>query len=320
MYTLSIEELDYFINVINSLIKVSKELFLNGHRKINFVEHYSNLLEILSGDPEDDFLNMENISKEEREMIDEIKLRISEIKEVDIEGSMDDLRESLHFYLTRIDEQEELDNQASWIVRNFEQLDGGVLLKDTTDSGRDYHIALVGDLDMNFNIRSLFPWPIDEGFFLNNQFGNRNYVATLTSFMEYRNFLRYSLFYATYYLDRKIKISYVENYGKEKNVPYYIFNILGLEASAYRNNVYGLYNNRIPKRLKPAISMPIDYNSDIIEIKNFIFVSTSISWMIIDGNTFYNSEYLQNLYYQTLLLTQSGKNLRGKAKIKLLKL
>ena len=78
-------------------------------------------------------------------MIEDIKYRISLIEDEDIEfeGSIEDLKESLHFYLARVESKEERKDQSSWIARNFEQLDGGVLLKDATRTGRAYHIGLV---------------------------------------------------------------------------------------------------------------------------------------------------------------------------------
>lgn len=309
MYQLKVEDIEYFIDVINSLIKVGEKLFANGEKNINFIKHYSNLLEILT---EED-LGIADLSFEEKKMLDEIKLRIQEIKDVDIEGSIDDLKESLHFYLNRVDYQEDQDNQASWIVRNFEQLDGGVLLKDATKTNRTYHLAMVGDLNMNFKVKELFPWPLSEEFFLSTKLNNPNYLATLVSYREYKNFLRYSLFYAIYFLDREIKISYIENHHDEKNHPYYILKLLGLEAVPYREEINRLYNKNNLKKMQYKIYPSIEYDPTVDEIRNFLFCEYKyLLDEILDGGTFFEDSYLQNLFYQTMLLVLSWRDLQGK--------
>ena len=53
-------------------------------------------------------------------MFFEIKGRLENIENTDLTGSIDDIKESLHFYLNRIDEESD---ESNWIVRNFEQLD-----------------------------------------------------------------------------------------------------------------------------------------------------------------------------------------------------
>ena len=89
MYTLTIEEVDYFIDVINLILKTSKKLFGDGHNKVNFKEHYSKLIEILT---EGDF-DPSYLIEEEKKMIEDIKYRISLIEDEDIEfeGSIEDL-------------------------------------------------------------------------------------------------------------------------------------------------------------------------------------------------------------------------------------
>ena len=196
------------------------------------------------------------------------KYRISLIEDEDIEfeGSIEDLK-SHCISICRVESKEERKDQSSWIARNFEQLDGGVLLKDATRTGRAYHIGLVGDLDMNITTRDLLPWPLTEEFFTKNRFGNKNYIATITSFKEYRNFIRYSLFYATYFLDKKIIISYVENRKEEKNKPYYILDILGLDAERYDDRKSKIFR----KRLRPCENrfLPISLQSTRMRPETF---------------------------------------------------
>ena len=310
MYTLTTEEVDYFIDVINLILKTSKKLFGGGHNKVNFKEHYSKLIEILTqGDLDPSYL-----IEEEKRMIEDIKDRISLIEDEDIkfEGSIEDLKESLHFYLSRIESREEQKDQASWIARNFEQLDGGVLLKDTKDNGRVYHIGLVGDLDMNISMKDLLPWPLTEEFFTKNTFNNKNYLATITSFKEYRNFIRYSLFYATYFLDKKIIISYVEDRGEEKNKPYYILDILGLNPARYDDRTSQIFRRRLKTPIENKVSLPISFQSTKDETRNFLFCKYKyLLEEIVQGETYFESEYLQNLYYKTMLFLWSWQRLQG---------
>ena len=84
------------------------------HNKVNFKEHYSKLIEILT---EGDF-DPSYLIEEEKKMIEDIKYRISiEDEDIEFEGSIEDLKESLHFYLNRVESKEERKDQSSWIAR-----------------------------------------------------------------------------------------------------------------------------------------------------------------------------------------------------------
>jgi hypothetical protein len=56
---------------------------------------------------------------------------------------------------------------SDWFVRNFEQIDGDVLLSiKQNEPGRKktYHFACVSDKDMNRTVDELLPWPLSEMF------------------------------------------------------------------------------------------------------------------------------------------------------------
>ena len=314
IYTLKEDEVRYFINIIKSIVKISKHLFDSSKEEVNFKEHYENLLDILAK-PSEYSLDTSGLSKEEDNMINDIKEKILEIQDIDIEGSIDDLKDSLHFYLNRVDKTEEDNNQASWIVRNFEQLDGGVLLKDSSNTDRSYHLGLVGDLEMNFKSKDLFPWPLDKGFFRENSFKNKEYIATINSYKEYKNFLRYSLFYAAYFLDTELKISYIENNKREINSPYYVLKILDSKFIDFDDSSSKLYEKR-PRKIK-VVKTPeaIDVNLSKDQVRSYMFCEYRFFLdEIVDGGTYYNSQYLQNLYYQTMLYKKSWEKLQYKDK------
>lgn len=309
LYGCTIDELEYFKEVVIDINKLSKSLFKNEEIKHDFKSHFKNLLELL----EHEYIDRDYISIDEREMILDIKSRLHEIEDIELEGSISDIKDSIHFYLNRIDKNEE-NNEANWIVRNFEQLDGGVLLSKSSTNDRIYHLALVGDIDMNSDNSSLIPWPLDESFFENNKLNKTSCWATLNSYKEHKNFLVYSLFYSTYYLDNKIILSFIENYHKDKSRPYFLLDILGIKSSSYDDRRYLVYEGSRIINNQGVISSPISIGDvSIDELRNYSFCKYRfVLDELIDGTTYYNSTYLQSLYYETMLFIKGWKNLEGK--------
>lgn len=218
-------DVKYFIGALNDLKKIADELFTqNAGNSIDFRKHFEKLIKIIAMRMKDNRF----VSEQERQLVAEVQNRLSSLKGGrSIEGSIDDLRETLHYYL----KNESNDNSAHWIVRNLEQIDGGVLLSPYTKANI-YHYGLLSDKNMKKLKDEFFPWPLTAQMFESAESGNKDVSIILTSYKEYRHYLRYCIFYGTYYLDskKKIQFSFIEDSVLDKDIPYYILTLLGLKT------------------------------------------------------------------------------------------
>jgi len=225
-FNCSAGDVDYFIRILLDLQTIADELFgRNNGEKINFRTHFEKLIKLIA-------LRMKDnryVSDQERQLVFEVQQRLSSLKgSRSIEGSIDDLRETLHYYLRN----EGDDESAHWIVRNLEQIDGGVLLSPYTKA-KTYHYALMSDKNMKKTKDAFFPWPLNQSMMEAVIRTVDEVPVILNSYKEYRNFLRYCIFLGTYYLDSKkmIRFSYVEDDGLEQDIPYYILSLIGLKTT-----------------------------------------------------------------------------------------
>jgi hypothetical protein len=316
-YNIEINDLEYFKDVLLSLKKIAEEIFsTNKKNTINYKKHFQKLMKIIH----EKTYNAENIKKEEKELVEEIKQKLDNIKNLNIEGSIEDIKETLHLFLS----QKNNEDKANWIVRDFEQLDGGILLSNIWNQSdkvneKKYHIAMLSNEMMKKNLEDILPWPLDNLFF-NNYSGILDDIdAVLTSFKEYNNFLRYSLFYATYYLkdkeDTKIKLSYVENEDNEVNTPYYLLNLLGIEAQRFTEKDLKSkdFNTGIQRNSSsPSSVYNIKYRSKE-EVQDFnICEYRYLLSDILDRKSYFNNSYHNHLYYIVLLTRNSWYELEGK--------
>ncbi|MBO8161738.1 MAG: hypothetical protein H0Z24_08900 [Thermosipho sp. (in: Bacteria)] len=223
-YHVTAAELEYFKDIMEGLESITKKLFKDAASgPVNYGRHLKRLIEIIKERAGDS----KTISQKESELIEELSQRFENVDDLAVEGTVEDLKQAIHFYLGVRKEG----NEASWIVRNFEQIDGGVLLSRRKEK-RDYHLGLLSDRAMKKVPRDLLPWPLDEEFLNACRDKAGNARAVLNSLREYPNFLRYALFYATYFVDNNnIVLSYVENIQGEKEQPYFILDMIGLSAA-----------------------------------------------------------------------------------------
>ncbi|WNR45140.1 hypothetical protein [Paenibacillus roseipurpureus] len=309
-YYVSKVDLEYLIDVMNDIQKITRELFDHENGRLNYKEHYKKLVDIISSR----MLKTSTLTEKESELLTDIINKFENIDSLEVEGSIEDLKETIHFYLNRRSHED----SAHWIVRNFEQLDGGVLLsrKPGVTSKSEYHLAILSDSSMKKKMNDLLPWPLNEQFFkayLHSSIPNLQIV--LKSMKEYPSFLRYSLFYTTYYLSNKINVSYIENSEGEKETPYFLLKLLEIgydqfeESSLYRFNT----GNQ-------GVTSVSDLNPDIVndiilspsQVKTFTLCSYRyfMDYVLEHGGSF-QSEYQCKLYYRAILLQKSWKLLSG---------
>ena len=154
-YTVTEEDVSCLINTFVGLREIANAIFREtkvNRDKISYSKHYKKLLDMITSK----IGSSDDISKKEKEFIEEISEKLSTIDDEEIIGSIEDINQTLHFYLSA----QSKDDHLKWIVRNFEQVDGGVLLSEG-DSNKVYHYCFVSDKMMNPVINELLPWPIN---------------------------------------------------------------------------------------------------------------------------------------------------------------
>ncbi|MCL1787006.1 MAG: hypothetical protein FWG38_03385, partial [Defluviitaleaceae bacterium] len=223
-FSLDVYDVEYFIAILRDIDSIASELFaINPGETINFRDHFKKLIGMIGMK----MAGNKHVSDAERKLVDEVQNRLSTLASTrPIVGSIDDLKQTVHYYL----QNESDDKAAHWIVRNFEQIDGGVLLSRYTQA-KTYHLALLSDRHMKQANEAFFPWPLSAAMLEAGQ-ASGDSRTILTSYKEYRNFLRYCVFYGTYFLDPRkgIQFSFVEESGADKDIPYYLLTLLGLET------------------------------------------------------------------------------------------
>jgi hypothetical protein len=240
-------------------------------------------------------------------LVESIKNQFENLDELEIDGTIDDLKETIHFYLHR----RSIENSANWIVRNFEQIDGGVLLsKKGKTKQNKYHITMLSDQKMKVGLNDRWTWPLTNSFFDAYQDEITDLEIVLSSLNEYGNFLRYSLFYATYYLENELILSYVENSEGEKDNPYFLFEMLGLGAHSKDLDQKSLspFNvNHTGNSMEDTAIFDIDAEQyQPVELQKFSTCSYRyLLDHVIEKESYFQSEYQCRLYYNSLLLKNS---------------
>lgn len=227
-YAISKADLSSLIQAIYEINSIGVTLFASKSAPEGYVEfgkHFEKLERFLKQ------RELKLATVEERILINALQLRLAEIKpeKSSIQGTFHDLQQGLYYYLKQ--KENEIDN-ADWIVKNFEQIDGDILQSKRqveNNIKKAYHFACVSDRDMNCKIDDLLPWPLTDSFIryayapVDLQF--RVYYTALG---ERSNFLRYALFYGLYYNYSTSVLSYVRQYEDEVTEPYALIKVLGL--------------------------------------------------------------------------------------------
>lgn len=226
-YKITAKDFDNLYKAICEINDIAKKLFSDTtDEKINFKKHFERLEEFVR--ERQDAL----VSEEEKALITQLitKLDIIQMKEKEDEGTFEDLRNGLYFFLKQKEEP-----ASDWFVKNFEQIDGDVLNSKAQNKPgfkKTYHFACVSDVDMNKDIDELLPWPLSE-LFIERAYNPKElpfqvYYAALG---EKSNFLRYALFYGLYFNQCETKISFVKRYGDNTTDLYEMLKLIGIEKT-----------------------------------------------------------------------------------------
>ena len=290
-YGLPIEEVKYFKAILISLDQITKEIFNNPQNGyINYREHYKTLLKKII-----DVAGSRYLSETQDSYVKEILERLEEIETLDVEGSIEDLKQTIHFYLNKVD----TDIKANWIVRNFEQLDGAVLLSQSNP--KVLHLAMVSDRQMSPTVNETLDWPLTEEMLSPYLTRNTNLSIVMNSKREYRRFLRYSLFYAAYFTKSDLHFSYVESLDDDtKESPYFLLKAIGLDVRDAKTQ--GEFYN--PRPAPDPTFDNIDFREPTnLDIQNYALCSMRFVFdgLICPDDGFYG-DFHSRFYYRSIML------------------
>lgn len=296
-YTVDIDDIDLLKDILKSIEEIGNAIFKDTkvkRDKISYSNHYKKLLSIISTKINDSKL----VSEKEKEFVKELQEKLNTIENEGIVGGIEDINKTLHFYLnTPTNEQ-----QSKWIVRNFQQVDGGVLLSDSANVDKKYHYCLVSDKMMNPKINDLLPWPIDMKMLELFNRDNKYLDAIVISLKEYKNFLRYSLFYATLFCKQDIELSFVKDSGDDEDQNlYFILEMLGIKQD--KNKISSVDNNlKNNKKIMSNVKLDKFKEPSRIELqKASICMYRYMLDHLIDQNMYFFNEY-QIKYYTIVLM------------------
>jgi hypothetical protein len=306
-YSVTLEELEYFEGILNDLKDISRKVFnTNADNKINYKIHFSRLMEIIKQKCKE---GSKYIDEAQLELVNEIANKLKPTSGLEsVNGLVEDLKEAIHFYLSRRKDNE--NDSANWIVRDFEQIDGGVLLsKDTKD--KTYHYALLSDKNMKGKEKQVYKWPLNDDMINGYDENHSGIDLVVTAKKEYKNFLRYSLFYGIYFLNRKIELSYIVNSEGEKDIPYFILSMLGLKPDGKETEID--YDAGDVQQFEDDI---IDNTISISALDKKLYSICSGKYLynsIMNNKFYYKNEFHCRYYYIILLRMLTWKDTVGKS-------
>lgn len=301
-YAIDEDDIDFLIGVFEKINKIGRKIFEDSGKtgRVRFKAHFKKLLNVL---------NEEIEGTQDEEEMEEIKkmllglLQNLEQNEGDVDGTIEDLKEVIFYYLHVV----EKNNKPNWIVRGIEQLDGGVMLSKRQTDDRKYHICLLSDEILEKNLKEMFPFPLSRRFFESYQ-GDRELVGIfLRTLNEYEKFLLYSLFYTLCFCEREVFLSYcVEDSDLERNTPLYIIRLLGLKKEKFGYYEFGKEEDErsgkpptdLPSTFRPSLQNISLENREIFVVCPFRFFLN----FVFDGDrVLYRDEFLCRYYWILVL-------------------
>lgn len=304
-YDLSPEEVQILSNALAGLNSIVQTFFDDFNDQENdFKSFYRKIADVLIKQ----VLNKEDLDAEFKDIVERVLSRLTEINDVEARASFDCLRETMQLYLQQIPKE---GKGANWIVRNFEQIDGDVLRKNSLDHKKTYHFACLSDQDMSITHRDEFPWPLNIQFFEIAQAPvDWKYQVYVTSRLEYKNFRRYALVYGLAFSKCDIKLSYIKNENGDKKDLYYLLKILN--AKTVFHELKEVDNRRRSSQFidiqKSATHQFKEYDLIKYRLCKYRFFLESL----VEGKTVYKDEFLLKQYLIVILEHRARRHFSGK--------
>lgn len=296
-YRISRDELDALESSIKLLEEFAERVFADqgtGNGRINFRRHYARMLTLI-----EERAIESAIHQEEKELLDGIIERLQNIGDLSVEGSFDDLKQSVHYYLA----SRRRSDDPGWIVRNFEQIEGDMLSAKGSRREVTYHFGALSDSDMSRSADDRLPWPLTRKLLDDSEASLKfdfRYHVTMASLDEYNNFMRYAFFYGLLYCEKRIRLSYVREHGDEILQPYFLLRMLGIEpVQSHCRSDSGFSVTAKPESSARAPVIP-----KVDTIDTLTFMTCPYRYLldrILGSAAPYEDEYLYKEYYRVLL-------------------
>lgn len=297
-------ELIHAMTLLNKCVELFCEEFEENDNQ--FKKFYENVRHYI----ENQILPSIEVESEFRDLIERLLDRLSDSEELTVDGDYDCLKETIHYYLKQRKSDEDA---ARWIVRDFQQIDGDILMSMKQAEWADsptYHFACVSDSDMNVKKDELFPWPLDMDFFEKAcEPLDWKYYVFVTSRREYKHFKRYALIYGLEFNRCKVKISYVKTDGENENELYYLLKMLNKKIEPYDIDPTHVTTKNVVIKKNYGHNQYSFNNYDVFKkrICPYRFALDSI----LGNGTVYQDEFLINKYYEILVINDARRILSG---------
>lgn len=304
-YDVSSEEIEQLMVALKELNSIVENFFIDFRdQKNNFKVFYKKVIDVLVSK----VFEKDELDADFRNIVQRVLQRLNEVKDIDASASFDCLRETMQLYLQQTPKE---GKGANWIVRNFEQIDGDVLRKNSKNYNKTYHFACLSDQDMSISHGDEFPWPLDIGFFEVAQAPvDWKYQVYVTSRLEYKNFRRYALVYGLAFSRCNIVLSYIKKGSDKENELYYLFKILNAKILPYMLDEPNEYkkNDRYID-IDHSVYKPFSqYDLMRYRLCRYRFLLETV----IESKTVYKDEFLMRQYMAILLEHRTRKTFSGK--------
>lgn len=284
-FNIKLSDLEEFKDFLVFINDTAKRLFKETDNTIDFAKHFNTLIEIVSTPA----LKGKVLSDSEKELIDQITKKLSKCTDGEISGNIEDVKDALAFYLSA----KTKGDTSKWIVRDFEQIDGAVLLSKKTKA-KYYHFALLSNSHMTNQDDDVLSWPLTNDMFTSYTEVESAIPVVTKGYLERRNFLKFSLFYGAFFTKKKVQLSYIEEENGLEQVPYYLLKILGMEMIPYQESEFTPFidGNAEDEELPQFSSMKVDEESkEMFSICPYKFMQNAVMKSSIEYNNEFHIKY-----------------------------
>ena len=307
-YKVTAADFDNLYSAILEIDQIAREIFAGTQNEsFSFKKHFERL---------EEFIRKRQpalVTEEEKNLVAQLLQKLDQIhmSQNDNEGTFDDLRHGLYFFLKQKEEP-----RVDWFVKNFEQIDGDVLLSKSQNRlgvRKTYHFACVSDADMNKSADELLPWPLSE-MFIDKAYNPKElpfqvYYAALG---ERSNFLRYELFYGLFFNQCDSKISFVKHCGDNITDVYRLLTFIGLQkadAASGEDSNTNRYGFADGAETNPVNTMP--YNNEAMA-DMFLCPYRYFLDYVMNPQPIFSGRILFEKLYENLLVEKVWQRLQGK--------
>lgn len=304
-FNIKLSDLEEFKNFLIFINDISERLFSESNNTIDFGKHFSTLIEIVSTPA----LKGNALSKSEKDLIEQISNKLAKCTDGEIIGDVEDVKDALAFYLSAKNKGD----TSNWIVRDFEQIDGAVLLRRVSKA-RVYHFALLSNSHMTNQDDEILSWPLTNEMFTSYKEIDSAIPVVTKGLLERRNFLRFSLFYGAFFTKCKVKLSYIAEENGLEQIPYYLLKILDMPMIPYKENEPTPFidGNDAENDVNAFSSMKVDEEGkELFSICPYKFLQNNVLKAPIEYSNEYHIKYYVShfmyVYTKTILDVRSLK-------------